>query len=397
MGKGLVQNLALALGSVVAFLLLAEISLRLFAPRQDSFIVADPYVGHTHTPNAQYYLRPPEGLPQVEIKTNSHGFRERELPHRKEPGTFRIVVLGDSFIEGATLPWEDAFPQVLEKRLNAQSAGRRFEVLGLGISAYGTRHEYLALKHYGRRYEPDLVILAFFTGNDVWDNSMALRGAQAAQEPYFVLNEDDLELRWQVRSGFASRLQQLMRQQRLQLYYLGRDVAVRFPLLQQALLGRGPETLNPMLVAGQAHQGIPEGYFIYAARYPPPWEEAWEITRRLIAKTKREAEAAGAEFVVLIIPAQEEVEPDAWEGVLRTYPAMPGMDWDLENPHRTLIRFLEETGASYVPLLPEFRGIYQQGGQRLYYEPPDAHWNALGHRTAAEITHRELTRMGLVR
>ena len=55
------------------------------------------------------------------------------------------------------------------------------------MSNYGTAQELLTLRQCVWRYDPDLVLLAFFTGNDVWDNSRALKNDP--EVPYFSLED----------------------------------------------------------------------------------------------------------------------------------------------------------------------------------------------------------------
>jgi len=50
----------------------------------------------------------------------------------------------------------------VERRLNAAAGrGRRFEVLNAGVSNWGTDNPLLYFRSEGRKYRPDLVLLAF--------------------------------------------------------------------------------------------------------------------------------------------------------------------------------------------------------------------------------------------
>src|SRR4029079_7256646 len=137
--------------------------------------------GTTRIPHA-YYRWTEEGGSEGHF--TSHGFRDFERTYAKPPGVFRIVVLGDSYVEGFQVPLENAFPAQLEKQLNGQSTdGRRYEVIALGQSGFGTAEEYLRYVNFGTLYSPDLVLLAFLTYNDFQDNSKYLSGQ--TQEFYF--------------------------------------------------------------------------------------------------------------------------------------------------------------------------------------------------------------------
>src|SRR5262249_24782497 len=127
-----------------------------------------PGLGSTFIPHA-YYRHTKEGFSEGYF--NSHGLRDYERTYAKPRDTFRILVLGDSCVEALQVALENTFPALLEKRLNENSASRRFEVLNLGQSGFGTADEYMRYLNFGVNYTPDLVLLAFLTGNDFRNNS----------------------------------------------------------------------------------------------------------------------------------------------------------------------------------------------------------------------------------
>ena len=98
--------------------------------------------------------------------------------HAKAPGTFRILGLGDSFAFGWGVPVEASFFKRLEALLDGSHSGVTHEVVNAGIPGYGTYEALHLLRSVGRRYEPDLVILAFYEGNDYLNN--ASRAAKAS-------------------------------------------------------------------------------------------------------------------------------------------------------------------------------------------------------------------------
>lgn len=88
----------------------------------------------------------------VEYRINSKGLRDDETSYEKPPGTFRIVLLGDSRTFGFGVPIEEHFSTLLEGYF------RNVEVINLGIGGYGIDQELLFLRSEGFRYEPDLVL-----------------------------------------------------------------------------------------------------------------------------------------------------------------------------------------------------------------------------------------------
>jgi hypothetical protein len=112
------------------------------------------------------------------IRINRYGFRSKEVGLEKPPGTLRVAVLGDSYTEAIQVAMEERFTEVTEAKL-AQRLPRRVEVLNFGMEGYGTAQEILTFRHDVQKYRPDVVVLQFFAGNDVRNNSKALEGDPA--------------------------------------------------------------------------------------------------------------------------------------------------------------------------------------------------------------------------
>jgi hypothetical protein len=96
---------------------------------------------------------------------NSQGLRDYEYTRRKEPGTFRIVGVGDSSLFGWGVPVEDSGLKVLERRLNEKSRARTFEVINFGVPGYNTAMESETFVQKCLEYAPDLVLLNFNTND----------------------------------------------------------------------------------------------------------------------------------------------------------------------------------------------------------------------------------------
>jgi len=105
----------------------------------------------------------------VVYEWNSRGCRAGEYPIPPEPGTFRILALGDSYTAGVGVYGADLFTAVMEERLNARAGatgdGRRFEVINCGVSGFGTREQRLYYQQRAGAYQPDLVLVVM-TAND---------------------------------------------------------------------------------------------------------------------------------------------------------------------------------------------------------------------------------------
>src|SRR5205814_5679346 len=98
----------------------------------------------------------------------------------------------DSFTEAMHLPMEQTYWFLLQQKLQQCNAfpGKQVEVINFGVSGYGTAQEFITLRNKALFYSPDIVILAFTTYNDVYDNSRTL--SKTADVPYFVYQNGDL-------------------------------------------------------------------------------------------------------------------------------------------------------------------------------------------------------------
>jgi lysophospholipase L1-like esterase len=97
----------------------------------------------------------------VAITTNSVGFRDSDYEITKSPGVKRVALLGDSFIEGVQVPFENTSGQRLERLLNSQpdAGGSQWQVLNFGISNYGVGQYLLTWDQYASVYHPDYVAI----------------------------------------------------------------------------------------------------------------------------------------------------------------------------------------------------------------------------------------------
>lgn len=156
--------------SVAALLVIAavvEVSIRAMwdpARGRPGFLIADAVRLEKLAPNYDGWFA---GVP---VRTNSLGFRDdREYPLEKPPGTFRILVLGDSVTFGHGSVAEHAYPFLLEQKLKAWKPGVNWQVWNLGVPGYNTSQELAYLLEVGSTYKPDLVVVGFYW-NDLVDN-----------------------------------------------------------------------------------------------------------------------------------------------------------------------------------------------------------------------------------
>lgn len=89
---------------------------------------------------------------------NRDGLRDRARPREKPDLVKRVAILGDSVTLGDGLRSGEAYPQVLEARMREE--GRPVEVMNVALWGWSTRQERIAWQRIARGYRPDAAILA---------------------------------------------------------------------------------------------------------------------------------------------------------------------------------------------------------------------------------------------
>lgn len=167
--KEIFKNLMLFLAILLIFAIAIEIILRLTYNLYSNYNTEmwrysvllktssnNPNISHEHVPNKEAFLY------GVNIKLSSYGFRDKEYSLEKPENTYRIMVLGDSFTLGWGVPIEDVYSEVLEKILNENIKGKKFEVINTALGNYNTQMEFEMLKEKGIKFKPDMIIVGFY-------------------------------------------------------------------------------------------------------------------------------------------------------------------------------------------------------------------------------------------
>jgi len=141
----MVKNALLVVAGLVSGLLLVESVLRLAGWSFPVFGRPDTELGWSFRPGVSGWVTQEN---PAYVRMNRFGFRGPEWLEQPTPDVFRIVVIGDSFVESSNLSDKHAFTSMIEKHLVACPAfsSGRIEVLNLGVSGYGTAQEYLLLE-----------------------------------------------------------------------------------------------------------------------------------------------------------------------------------------------------------------------------------------------------------
>jgi hypothetical protein len=233
------------------------------------------------------------------------------------------------------------------------------------------------------RYQPDLVLLQFTNGNDVRNNSRALEDDK--QRPFFVLEPGG---RLRIDDSFTASPE--FRSHSSLAYELARRLSDRSRVVQLVRAARhAPLLRRAHADASGFEQGLERQ--LLAAPHDASWEHAWQITEAVIAKIAAFARRNGARFLVVTVPYAIQVHPD--RAVRATLKAKLGVA-DLFYPDRRIGNFARREAIEALTLAPAMQPLAERS-QAWFHGFPQAglgrgHWNALGHRVAAELIAHSL-------
>lgn len=356
------------LGVAALSLLVAEVALRAVLdvqPLTPGQFLFDPHPtrGWTHRPGAvDEYVK--IGTRQ-EIRINSLGLRERELPRERAPGTWRVLVVGDSQVVGFEVAQEETFTRVAERILRER--GHRVEVVNGGLRGYGTDQVLLFLREEGIRYAPD-VVLYVWAYNDPEDNMTIHRPFRRYGKGWFDLEDGGrLVLR-------GTPVPEYPHGANLKVGEDGGPFEIAVPPLERAGLWLRDLTVtrssvaaalaNIVVVVPFFWQGL-RGVAAYQDFEPALDRESrlFRVTSALVREMVRTAREAGAEFRLA----------------------------GAEGPWGDALR--ETLGVRDLPVLSRFQSRIRPGDEVIV--PFDSHLNALGHRLFGEALAESLLEAGL--
>lgn len=338
---------------------------------QDCFAANDPGGDAPVKPNGVCWEQMAESPFQAEYRFNSHGHRAGAELTPKQPGTYRIVLIGSSLTQGLFLPREKTFAATLPAQLST-ATGRKVEVYN---EAYGGKFRGgpfptpASAQHFGDilAAQPDL-ILWVLTPTDLINAMPSQVADSSADSPKPVPSSSGGSLSSKVETLFAKfnvagRLKNRWEQTRT-------SVALKHLLLGQ----ESKEEYVQSYLKNEDESG-----FLQASP-GPVWQTRIRNFDADIAEFTSRAKAAGVPLAAVYVPNRAQVAMIS----MGTWPA--GYDpFQLESQLRQTIL---SDGETFVDILPDYRGV---AGPERHYFPIDGHPDADGHAIIASFLSKELT------
>jgi hypothetical protein len=326
---------------------------------------------------------------------NALGLNDEEFEVPKPAGRFRILALGDSFTFGL-VPYPHTVMTLVETHVRAACPGRELDLLNFGIGGTGVA-DYRAIATLGlETYDPDLVLVHFYAGNDAPD--LYRLAHERSREPAIL---------------GASRLWTFGRNA-LRLWRGVHDLdAVQAPPAGAVPPGQTPRGGTPIDPSRHVSERDPaltgpiftEAAFtaiqaaelgrLYRPEDPAIVERAWQPVLADLEAIRAEVLREGRRLALVVYPSALQVFPAQRAALVETlrrrprYNALSGDALDPSLPNRQLAAYCQRAALRCVDLTPAFVEASHVSAEPLY-KHQDAHWTLRGNRVAAEAEARFL-------
>jgi lysophospholipase L1-like esterase len=323
------------------------------------------------------------------VEFNSKGARGPEVSYDKPEDVYRILIIGDSFVEAIQVDYAQTFYALLQDELAQHNTpARRYEVVALGRTGWGTLQEYLYYHVEGHKYNADLVILLFYI-NDVADNypRFFYPGINNTNFDY-VFEGDGVQIVDTNRAPLPPNAPRKL--------YNALPKFLRETNLARLYVRLGdppPPVLTPGGVMTRVH---PQFYIYVTDPEPEGYDEGWWRTERALTLLANDVHQDGGQLVVVpvFIGAEFIQNVSGW------FPEIvAGWQWDDGLPEKRLSAILDDLPAALVPTRPVYEAYAQSIGGQVYdliFLPEDRHFNALGHQLTKDTIYNYLVEQGIV-
>jgi lysophospholipase L1-like esterase len=340
--------------------------------------------------------------------SNSRGLRGPEIPLKAPADTYRIAVLGDSFVAGLGVADGDVLTVRLAEALSA-TAAKPIEVINLGRVGTSTIRELDVYETLGRPYHPDVVVLMFYAGNDLlevveerdreetrnWRPQGIVRRVAYALFPNLYL---ELAI-WKQHRETIRRLGRRSEQELLAvLDRMTRRYGGDFEEAKRRYLSLPQETRTAL------ERGLLDDWRVLSPCYDPTrlqrslypddryFNLAWPRVRRHLELLRQAVAADGGKLVVATIPDAVQIDRKAYQFAASLgYHVEPQWLNEESRTQQALRGWAEKAGVPYLDLTDEFR----RSAEPLYF-PKDGHFNPAGQAKAAQVLAEFLSTNGLL-
>lgn len=289
--------------------------------------------GHRHLPNSTYEVK--KNCLHTHYQFNSLGFREQEVNQNSKEA--RVIVLGDSFMEGVGVEEDQRVGDLLEQETNIQH-------INFAMADKGSTQSFVIYDSIASAYLHDAVLISIFPTNDFIDDDPNIGKSVNQIRPCWKGKFPDYHLSFVPDSSPAQKD-----------YSLWKHFLKTHTYTYDALF-----YLKESIRASFSTAAYPKsGYFDFTDE---------QINRLFFSIKKIKEKAAGKKLILISIPSHLD------------YLSKKPVEQSIEPKLRD---FCNQNDVELIGLYSIFKYSSEKPWETYFYSC-DSHWNAKGHQLVAE-------------
>ncbi|WP_299680793.1 hypothetical protein [uncultured Dokdonia sp.] len=355
------KNILLLLISTIVILAICEVAIRLVLPQindHDVMFQFEETVGWEFIPNKKGAIVYEGGINHT-IQINGEGYRD--VPFEEKKGATKIMVLGDSFVSNISVEADEVFTKLMENKLTDTS------VYNFGVNGYGQIQEYLVLKEWAPKIQPDVIVVMVYLRNDFTDNMS--KNPWLYPRPSAVFNTD-------MPVQIIPPSKKYTTKEALPFYY------------KSHLYRLVKNSISNIKSKNDTNKNIaytpPE---VYTCR--DPLEEdtklMYETMERLLIAIDDYGKDANIPVVFALAPSMVQVEDDLWSQIEDYYPSVR---YKKDMPNATLLAFAKANQLKIIDLMPALQEADRNGIKM--YNAQEQHWTVEGNKVVADVLSKHI-------
>lgn len=294
--------------------------------------------GHRHQPNSTYQIK--KNCLNTFYHFNELGFRDELLPHKDS--SKRVLVLGDSFMEGVGVSEEERLSDLLEKETGIPH-------LNFSMADKGTTQSFIIYDSIASKYDHSAILIAFFPINDFIDDDPQIGKNENSIRPCWIGEYPNYQLQ------FVPKEAPKFKESSTWKHFLKTHTYTYDALFYLK------ESMKEKIGSRKNYPNT--GYFAYSKE---------QFNRMKFSLLKIKEKAGSRSITLLCIPSH----------------------LDLLNPQKKssvedkLSIFCDSINVEFIGLYDHFQSASEKPVEEYYFSC-DSHWNKEGHKKVKSIVLKE--------
>lgn len=248
------------------------------------------------------------------------------------------------------------------QRATIRDTNTKYEVINMGFGGFGPTAEVVLFEKEGIKYDPDMVILNLFIGNDFVKIDFGISGSipkEMFENSSSIENADFRVTKMQKLKNFIFR-----------------------NYFTYTYLKKLASSIGFKITGNEDYDELD----IYNKQYLESTEKGLEKLKIILKHLKRYTDEKNIKLLVVLIPTKQQVDEGKFSEMVSQY-SLDKSKLDINKGQKILLQFGKENNIMMLDLLPAFS---KKNKNNTFYFDIDGHWNEKGHELAASLIYESL-------